>query len=268
MGATERAEAVAVGAVVGALLRASQVGLAHGSPLATLVVNLTGAFVLGAVLALAPGRPWLRPALGVGLCGAYTTFSALSGDVLHLGAGRGIGLALVSGLLGPLAALAGLRIGRRWPALGAASFALPLVALGVAALRGPIPAPQAPLPFPAVDGASVLVVAAGGAAGALWRDAAGAFALSRGFREYPLSTLVVNLVGCLAWGLIAPRVTGLAALLLVTGLLGGFTTFSTFAVDVVRLVEEERPGAALAYGAASLVGGVALAALGAGLTPA
>lgn len=253
LGATERAEAVAIGAVVGALLRAAQVGLAHGSPLATLAVNLVGAFVLGAVLALAPGRDWLRPALGVGLCGAYTTFSALSGDVLHLGAARGLGLALVSGLLGPLAALAGLRLARRWPAVGVASLGLPLVALAVAALRGPIPA---------VDAWSVLVVAAGGAAGALLRDAAGAFALSRGFREYPLSTLVVNLAGCLAWGLIAPRVTGLAALLLVTGLLGGFTTFSTFAVDVVRLLEEGRPRAALAYGAGSLAGGVALAALG------
>lgn len=258
--ATERAEAVAVGAVVGALLRAAQVGLAHGSPLATLLVNLIGALVLGAVLALAPGRAWLRPALGVGLCGAYTTFSALSGDVLTVaaaeGAARGLGLALASGLLGPLAALAGLRLARRWPALGVASLGLPLVALAVTALRSPIAAPHA------VDGASVLVVAAGGAAGALWRDAAGAFALSRGFREYPLSTLVVNLAGCLAWGLIAPRVTGLPALLLVTGLLGGFTTFSTFAVDVVRLVEEGRPGAALACGAASLAGGVALAALG------
>lgn len=260
LGATERAEAVAVGAVVGALLRAALLGLAHGSPLATLAVNLVGALALGAVLSLAAGRDWLRPLLGVGLCGAYTTFSALAGDVLTVaaadGAARGLGLALVSGLLGPLAALAGLRLARRWPALGVASLWLPLVVLVVAAARGPVPG---------VDAASVLVVAAGGAAGALLRDAAGAFALSRGLREYPLSTLVVNLAGCLAWGLLAPRLTGLAALLLVTGLLGGLTTFSTFAVDVVRLVEEERPGLALAYGATSLVGGVALAALGAAL---
>lgn len=256
LGATERAEAVAVGAVVGALLRAAQVGLFHGSPLATLTVNLVGALVLGAVLGLAPQREWLRPALGVGLCGAYTTFSAFAGDALHLGLTRGLALVATSGLLGPLAALAGHRLARRWPGLGVASFALPLVTLGVAALRGPLPA---------VDPSSLLVVAAGGAAGALLRDAAGAWALARGFGEYPLSTLAVNLVGCLAWGLLAPRVTGLAALLLVTGLVGGFTTFSTFAVDAVRLVEEERHGLAAAYAATSLVGGVALAALGAWL---
>jgi CrcB protein len=51
-----------------------------GFPLATLAVNLTGAFVLALVVVVAteirPGR-YLRPLLGTGLCGALTTFSAV-----------------------------------------------------------------------------------------------------------------------------------------------------------------------------------------------
>ncbi len=50
-----------------------------------------------------------------------------------------------------------------------------------------------------------------------------------------------------------------------TGFCGTLTTFSTFGYDVVRMVEEEVPGRALAYLAATLLLGVGAAAAGAGL---
>ncbi len=87
---------------------------------------------------------------------------------------------------------------------------------------------------------------------------------------WPWATVAVNLTGCLAIGLL------LAVLLarfpdhpwlrpfLATGVLGGFTTFSTFAVDGVQLVEAGRWPIAVAYVLVSVLGG--LAAVVAGLT--
>ncbi|GHE45786.1 hypothetical protein GCM10018785_14310 [Streptomyces longispororuber] len=97
----------------------------------------------------------------------------------------------------------------------------------------------------------VAAVAAGGAAGAaarygaalLWPTAAGAF---------PWTTLLVNAVGCAVMGAFMVLVTDLwAPHRLVrpffgTGVLGGFTTFSTYAVDVQRLIEDDRAGTGLA----------------------
>lgn len=89
-------------------------------PWSTLIVNWVGAFVLAVVLiaaaALAPTR-YLRPILGTGFCGAFTTFSALavSTDQL-LGHGHvGIGLAyLTASVIGGLAfAVIGLLAGRQ-----------------------------------------------------------------------------------------------------------------------------------------------------------
>jgi CrcB protein len=92
-------------------------------------------------------------------------------------------------------------------------------------------------------------------------------AVRQRIRDYPLGTLLVNLTGCLLLGL----VTGLTAAAVLppsaqrivgTGFLGGYTTFSTAAVETVRLVRERRVAAALLHGLGMLVGGVALAALG------
>jgi len=79
------AVAVAIAGSLGTLaryavdVRMEQRGL---FPWATLVVNLTGAFILGLVFALVVERfaiaPWLRSALTIGLLGGYTTFSTLS----------------------------------------------------------------------------------------------------------------------------------------------------------------------------------------------
>jgi fluoride exporter len=110
----------ALGAVarhsVGRLVGPSAEG---GIPWHTFLVNLTGAFALGLLLALASrhGWPgWWRPLLGVGLLGGYTTFSALSletADLLLRGstltAAAYMGLSAGAAVFG---ALAGILLGR------------------------------------------------------------------------------------------------------------------------------------------------------------
>ncbi len=87
---------------------------------------------------------------------------------------------------------------------------------------------------------------------------------------FPIGILIVNVLGSLLLGLIvgllANDVSSGAAqlrLLLAVGLCGGFTTFSTFSLDTVRLLQSGAPGVAAANVALSLVLGVA--GCGAGL---
>lgn len=109
--------AVALGAAVGAPLRflteRAFVRIAGDAlPWGTLVVNVVGSAALGAVVA--SGRAGGLPdsvvlALGTGFCGALTTFSGFSAQVLELRA-TGLAYALISLVLGVLAAVAGYAI--------------------------------------------------------------------------------------------------------------------------------------------------------------
>ncbi|GIH81529.1 putative fluoride ion transporter CrcB [Planobispora longispora] len=109
-------------------------------------------------------------------------------------------------------------------------------------------------------------VACGGALGALARHGLGAlFPAAPG--SFPWTTLAINTLGCLLIGALAGWLTAsaprrLAGPFLSTGVLGGFTTFSAFAVDVESLVRLGRSGTALAYLAATPA--LALAAVFAG----
>ncbi|MEH3033316.1 MAG: CrcB family protein [Aeromicrobium erythreum] len=78
------------------------------------------------------------------------------------------------------------------------------------------------------------------------------------------ATTVVNVSGSFALGLVVAAAgdDGTWHDVLGTGLLGGYTTFSTASVELLRLVEGRRPVAALAYGGGTLVACVAAAALG------
>ena len=86
--------------------------------------------------------------------------------------------------------------------------------------------------------------------------------------SFPLGTLIINLAGCFLIGIAQTFFLELISarrelqLLLVVGLLGGFTTFSTFSVETVRLVKAGQLIAALGYQGLSLSGGIAGVLLG------
>ena len=104
-------------------------------------------------------------------------------------------------------------------------------------------------------------VAVFGAAGAYARFSLGASVGPRG--AFPMGTFVVNLTGAFALGLLTGlSVTGDALLVFGTGLLGAYTTFSTWMVEAQRLAEEAEFAAMTAYLALSMVGGLAAAGLG------
>ena len=111
----------------------------------------------------------------------------------------------------------------------------------------------------------LLLVAIGGAFGSVARYGVGMAAASWLGLAFPWGTLVVNVLGGLAIGVLAARVGPAEEnmrLLLGVGALGGFTTFSAFSLDALRLMHRE-PAHALFYVAASLI--LSLGACGLGL---
>ncbi|MFF6983182.1 fluoride efflux transporter CrcB [Streptomyces sp. NPDC008343] len=104
----------------------------------------------------------------------------------------------------------------------------------------------------------VAVVALGGAIGATARYAASLWwpAQPGGF---PWATFWINVVGCAMIGILMVIITEvrpahrLVRPFVGTGVLGGFTTFSTYAVDIQHLVDSGHPGTGLAYLAATLI---------------
>lgn len=118
----------------------------------------------------------------------------------------------------------------------------------------------------------LIFVAIGGAAGASLRHFVGMMALRAFGSGFPYGTMICNVVGSFMMGLLVEtlalrfNVGTEVRLLVTTGLLGGFTTFSTFSLDVVSLTERGQMGMALFYVALSLAGGIV--ALFAGLSAA
>ena len=115
---------------------------------------------------------------------------------------------------------------------------------------------------------SLLLVMLGGALGSGARHLTGRATLAAFGPDFPAGTLSVNIVGGLLMGLLAGVLSRNGGnepwrLLLGVGVLGGFTTFSSFSLDVVTLVERGQPGIALGYLLLSVVGSIA--ALVAGL---
>ena len=123
--ASRELAAVVVGGAVGTGLRlAVDVLLPHaddGFPVATLLVNVVGAFALGLLVArLWPIAPtWLRAGLGAGLLGSFTTFSALALSVVTLATTDrwipALAYLVASLALGLATATLGLRAGHRRP---------------------------------------------------------------------------------------------------------------------------------------------------------
>ena len=110
-----------------------------------------------------------------------------------------------------------------------------------------------------------MAVAVGAAAGALLRWQAGLW-LNASWPGFPLGTLLVNCVGglligaSLAWFEQWP--SELLRLLLVTGLLGGLTTFSAFSAESLLLLERGQWLMAAGHTLANVLGALAFAALG------
>lgn len=104
---------------------------------------------------------------------------------------------------------------------------------------------------------TLTIVAGGGALGAGGRWGVGQL-LDGTSGGFPWATFVVNVVGCVLLGLATRRVArGSDAWLgIVVGVLGGFTTFSAFAVETRALLDDGRGGTALLYVGASLVVGL------------
>lgn len=113
-----------------------------------------------------------------------------------------------------------------------------------------------------------LLVFLGGGVGSMLRYGLAGVVQAR-FDGFPWGTLAVNALGCLVIGLLwgAAEARGVpegahVRVLAFAGLLGGFTTFSSFGLETLLLLETGRWPEALAYASASLLGGVVLVAAG------
>ena len=115
----------------------------------------------------------------------------------------------------------------------------------------------------------LLLACAGGAIGAGTRYAVTQWFAAKGWGAYPWATLVINVSGSMLMGLTVGLLLARTVLpgelrvFLATGILGGYTTFSAFSLEVWQLAERGETGAAVAYIAASVV--LSIAGLGLGL---
>jgi len=116
----------------------------------------------------------------------------------------------------------------------------------------------------------VAAIAAGGALGAVARHGVGV-ALPNSPGEWPWSTLLANVSGCLLIGVLVVLADAwvthrLLRPFLGVGVLGGYTTFSAFAVETIDLAGAGRPALALAYVTVTAVAALVAVRLGIGLT--
>ena len=116
-----------------------------------------------------------------------------------------------------------------------------------------------------------LLVGLGGAFGAMARYGFGLFVGQVHNGPFPLGTFGVNVIGSLVMGLLigflartVPIWQGDARLFVAVGILGGFTTFSSFSLDIVTLIERGNLVTAALYAVASMI--IAVLALFVGLT--
>jgi fluoride exporter len=113
----------------------------------------------------------------------------------------------------------------------------------------------------------LLLVFLGGGLGSVCRFVLGGAIQSRSSATVPVGTLVVNVLGCLAIGVLArlfhqEGTAGYERAALIVGFCGGFTTFSAFSFETLTLVQAGRWGAAAGYIASSIVVCVVMTAAG------
>lgn len=104
-----------------------------------------------------------------------------------------------------------------------------------------------------------ILVFVGAGFGGMLRHAVNLLALRRLGPNFPYATLLINISGSLAMGLVVGYLAGRnmpspeLRLFIATGILGGYTTFSTFSLDTISLWQRGEIAAALAYVIGSLV---------------
>lgn len=110
----------------------------------------------------------------------------------------------------------------------------------------------------------IFQIAIGGALGAIIRYAVSVQMIRLAGPGFPWGTFCVNVVGSFLMGVLAALLlrrgdAGLSHLapFLMTGILGGFTTFSAFSLETLVLIERGRPGLALLYAGGSVAAGLA-----------
>jgi fluoride exporter len=108
-----------------------------------------------------------------------------------------------------------------------------------------------------------MAVFLGGGLGSAARHGINLIAAQSSVSRYPVGTFLINVLGSLLIGLLVElfalrlQLPANLRLFLITGILGGFTTFSTFSLEVGLLHQRGQTGAAVVYALASVVCGVA-----------
>jgi len=108
-----------------------------------------------------------------------------------------------------------------------------------------------------------LLVAVGGALGSMARYGTGVLVGKAWTASFPLATMLINIAGSLAMGLFigwlartTPSWQADARLFVAVGIFGGFTTFSSFSLDTISMLERGEIGQALLYVLASVIIGI------------
>ena len=115
-----------------------------------------------------------------------------------------------------------------------------------------------------------IAVAVGGAIGSVARHAVNHLVHSHWLAtRFPVGTAVINVTGCFVIGLLTGLIASNRLVLrfywrefVFVGVLGGYTTFSTFGLDTHTLIQTQSSQAALAYVAANMIGGLVAVWLG------
>ncbi|MCW5201271.1 fluoride efflux transporter CrcB [Desulfobulbus sp. F4] len=124
---------------------------------------------------------------------------------------------------------------------------------------------------------NLLLIGGGGFVGSVLRFLVSSWAQHRsGSAVYPFGTMTVNLIGCLLIGFLSALADNRSLLpaearsLLIIGVLGGFTTFSSFANETMNLLRDGKPELAMLNAASQVLLGVGMVWLGrvmAGILP-
>lgn len=108
----------------------------------------------------------------------------------------------------------------------------------------------------------------GGGIGSVLRFVLSKYMIQFWHKDFPTGTLIVNLIGCFLIGVLFTYFTKyptptIFSWLLIAGFCGGFTTFSTFSLESIVLLEKNQYSIFTIYILSSLLGGISLSFLGA-----